>query len=133
MRPVFSDFVLRSPLISRLADGVRGLLRRPSRVAAHPFDVRFGVDTSGLMYADRLATGHEHDRYSEGYYATAPSLFEGAMSLWMSSLEADARVEDYALVDLGSGKGRVVMMASGYPLRTVRGVELHAGLVRVAR
>jgi SAM-dependent methyltransferase len=100
---------------------------------AHPFDREHGVDTSGLYYADRLPSGHAHDRYSEGYYATAPSLFHGAMSLWMNSLGAGMRVEDYCFVDLGCGKGRVVLMASGYRFRAVRGIELNADLVRVAR
>jgi SAM-dependent methyltransferase len=113
---------------------MRRWLRRPSQSEpAHPFDVAHGVDTSGLYYAERLPSGHAHDRYSEGYYATAPSLFHGAMGLWMNSLEPGLRIEDYTFVDLGSGKGRVVMMASEYPFRTVRGIELNAGLVRGAR
>jgi hypothetical protein len=135
---------------------VRRWLRRPSQSEpAHPFDLAHGVDTSGLYYADRLPSGHAHDRYSEGYYATAPSLFHGAMRLWMGTLPpaaegprdqgnegtrkptnrpgAAARIEDYTFVDLGSGKGRVVMMASEYPFRAVRGIELNAGLVRRAR
>lgn len=127
---------------------VRRWLRRPSQAEpAHPFDVRHGVETSGLYYADRLPSGHAHDRYSEGYYATAPSLFHGAMSLWRSAAGfADGvgkreegkerkrgRLEDYTFVDLGCGKGRVVMMASEYPFRAVRGIELSARLVRVAR
>jgi SAM-dependent methyltransferase len=113
---------------------VRRWLRLPTQSEpAHPFDVAHGVDTSGLYYADRLPSGHAHDRYSEGYYATAPSLFHGAMGLWMNSLGVGLRVEDYTFVDLGSGKGRVVMMASEYPFRAVRGIELNAGLVRAAR
>jgi hypothetical protein len=113
---------------------LRRWLGRPSQSEpAHPFDVAYGVDTSGLYYADRLPSGHAHDRYSEGYYATAPSLFHGAMRLWMNSLGAGLRVEDYTFVDLGSGKGRVVMMASLYPFRAVRGIELNAGLVRGSR
>ena len=98
---------------------VRTLWRREPR---HPFDVAYGMDTSGLIYADRLPSGHENDRYSEGYYGTAPSLFIGAISLWMSGLAPAAQgtrgqwdegtgelLEDYTFVDLGCGKGRVVM------------------------
>jgi SAM-dependent methyltransferase len=117
-----------------LIEQISHWLWRPAKSEpAHAFDVRHGVDTSGLYYADRLPTGHAHDRYSEGYYATAPSLFHGAMALWAGTLPTGVRVEDYAFLDLGCGKGRVVMMASLYPFCSVEGIELNAGLVRVAR
>ena len=120
--------------MTSLIERMRRLILRPSQSEpAHPFDREHGVDTSGLYYADRLPSGHAHDRHSEGYYATAPSLFHGAMSLWMSSLEAGAEVEEYAFIDLGSGKGRVVLMASGYPFRAVRGIELSGAMHKVAR
>ena len=142
MRRLSNPRVLRFLAENSLADRLRSLLRRPSHAPdAHPFDLRHGVDTSGLLYADKLPTGHAHDRYSEGYYATAPSLFHGLMAEWQGALAngraglpvAGPGVEDYAFVDLGCGKGRVVMMASEYPFRAVRGIELSAGLVRVAR
>lgn len=128
-----------------IADRVRRWLRRPSQTEPpHPFDVEFGMDTSGLYYADRLPSGHAHDQHSEGYYATAPSLFHGAVALWRGCIPIDGQrdngtagqtehVENYSFVDLGSGKGRAVMMASLYPFRTVRGIELSYDLVRVAR
>lgn len=98
----------------------------------HPFDRVHGVDTSGLLYANALATGHPNDVYSEGYYATAPSLFHGAMVLWQQSLYGSA-VADYTFVDLGCGKGRVLLMASDYPFSAIMGVELSAKLAAVAR
>jgi SAM-dependent methyltransferase len=125
---------------------LRSLLLRPSHAASaetptHPFDAAHGVDTSGLYYADKLPTGHAHDRYSEGYYATAPSLFQGLMAEWQATLAngkaglpaVGLALGDYSFIDLGCGKGRVVLMASEYRFRTVIGVELNAGLVRVAR
>jgi hypothetical protein len=120
-------------------DRLRRLILRPSQPEpAHPFDRAHGVDTSGLYYPDRLPTGHTHDRYSEGYYATAPSLFHGALAQWQQTLRPGpvhpaAGVEDYTFIDLGSGKGRVVLMASGYPFRAVQGIELNPALVRIAR
>jgi hypothetical protein len=100
----------------------------------HPFDRRHRVDTGGLLYADRLATGHAHDGHNAGYYATAPSLFHGAIDLWRETLPATAStVSDYTLVDIGCGKGRVLMLASEYGFREIVGVELNRGLARVAR
>lgn len=122
--------------------------------ALHPFDKRHGVDTSGLYYADELPTGHPHDTHSEGYYATAPSLFEGILQLWQTtlpnttnpgapSLRSDIAQEwectnssplsRYHFVDLGCGKGRVLLLASQHPFRSITGIELHPDLARTAR
>lgn len=100
--------------------------------STHPYDRLHGVDTSGLIYPDALAAGHPNDLYSEGYYATAPSLFHSALALWQASLHG-LSLADYTLVDLGCGKGRVLMMASEYPFPAITGVELSAKLARVAR
>lgn len=121
--------------MTSLLHRLRRLILRPSQSEpAHPFDRAHGVDTSGLYYPDRLPTGHPHDRYSEGYYATAPSLFHGALAKWQATLPAGGPgLRHYTFVDLGTGKGRVVLMASGYPFRAVRGIELNPALVRTSR
>lgn len=104
------------------------------REARHPFDRTHRVDTGGLIYAEGLSTGHEHDVHSSGYYATAPSLFRGAMERWSAALKASPfRLTDYAFVDIGCGKGRVVMLASEYAFREVVGVELNPKLASTAR
>lgn len=143
---LLSSLIPRSP-IRRLAQRFRALAsgraarlladdlvdpQRPYERAPHPFDLAHGVDTSGLLYMDQLVTGHPHDRFSEGYYATAPSLFRGALSLWARTLNGYS-VDDYAFIDLGCGKGRVLMMASEYPFRSITGVELNPALVESAR
>jgi SAM-dependent methyltransferase len=97
----------------------------------HPFDRRHRVDTSGLFYPDQLATGSPADAMSEGYYATAPSLFHGMISLWRRHLTRP--LSSYAFVDLGCGKGRVLLLASTYPFRQVLGIELHTDLAETAR
>ncbi len=104
------------------------------REKKHPFDRTHGVDTGGLLYAGRLATGHAHDGHNAGYYATAPSLFHGAMDLWRRTLPATGRsVSDYTLVDIGCGKGRVLMLASQYEFREITGVELNPRLAHLAQ
>jgi SAM-dependent methyltransferase len=134
---VRSQFLLR---VRSVWSSVRGALARRSRAiflprqARHPFDRKHGVDTGGLIYADGLVTGHEHDRQSAGYYATAPSLFHGAMAGWNATLaRSEFGLSDYTFVDIGCGKGRVVMLASEYAFREVAGVELNPRLVAVAR
>ena len=121
---------LGTPL--RFVAWLRSWLGRKAEVREHPFDVRHGVDTEGLLYAHDLCTGHAHDRHNEGYYATAPSLFSGAMDCWRGTL-SDCSVEDYAFVDLGCGKGRMLMLASELPFQFIHGIELNGDLVRDAR
>jgi SAM-dependent methyltransferase len=95
----------------------------------HPFDRAHGVDTDGLIYADP-----PHNQHNAGYYATAPSLFHGAIAMWRATLAGTGRsLEDYTLVDIGCGKGRVLMLAAGYGFREIVGVELDPRLVGIAR
>lgn len=108
----------------------RRLFRRTDRTK-HPFDRRHRIDTSGLIYPDQLATGSPADAMSEGYYATAPSLFHGMISLWRKRLARP--LSSYAFIDLGCGKGRVLLMASTYPFRQVLGIEIHKELAETAR
>ena len=106
----------------------------PGQRAKHPFDRKHRVDTSGLIYADGLVTGHEHDSHSSGYYATAPSMFRSTMTGWGATLAGSGFVlSDYTFVDIGCGKGRVVMLASEYDFREVIGVELNPRLATVAQ
>ncbi|HTX77222.1 MAG TPA: class I SAM-dependent methyltransferase [Terracidiphilus sp.] len=123
------------PHIAGLAAAqIRRLLGRPEATVTtrHPFDAIHGTDTAGLIYADELGTGHAHDGHNEGYYATAPSLFAGALAQWRQTLNA-GNVKDYAFVDLGCGKGRALLLAAELPFRSVRGIELNPQLVRIAR
>jgi SAM-dependent methyltransferase len=97
--------------------------------AVHPFDKRFGVETSGLIYD--LPTGHAHDVYNNGYFAVAPSVFHAVMRMLLERLHLDCQL--FRFVDVGSGKGRALLLASDYPFREVIGVELSPDLDRVAR
>jgi SAM-dependent methyltransferase len=97
--------------------------------AVHPFDERFGVETSGLIYG--LLSGHQHDVHNNGYFAVAPSVFHAIMGTMAERLHLDWR--RFCFVDVGSGKGRALLLASDYPFRKIIGVELSPELDRVAR
>ncbi|MGH7329664.1 MAG: class I SAM-dependent methyltransferase [Polyangiaceae bacterium] len=74
--------------------------------AAETFDSRCGTDT-----------GAEKPR-DTGWYLPLPS---AAFAAAMSTIEVP--YEDYTFIDIGSGKARVVMMASEYPFKRCLGVE----------
>ena len=93
----------------------------------HPFDAEHGTDTSGLIAAEDLADSRRRKSiHNTGFYATAPSLFHQAFS----RLHVD--FERFTFVDLGAGKGRILMLASNFPFRRVLGVELAPELQAIA-
>jgi hypothetical protein len=105
--------------------------RGATKPALHPFDEEHGTDTSGLVSGGGLFSGHEHDRFSVAYYGMSPSRFRLALTRWRETPGTHA-VEEYTFVDIGSGKGRAMMLASELPFREVVGVELNASLHQVA-
>jgi SAM-dependent methyltransferase len=110
----------------------KALTRDSSAATLHPFDQRYGTDTSGLIGGGSLATGHPHDIYITAYAAIAPSRFEAALDRWRTTI-GSMRVEDYTFIDLGCGKGRALLLASRLPFREVIGVELNAQLADIAQ
>jgi SAM-dependent methyltransferase len=110
----------------------------PNRHAVHPFDLKYGTDTGGYLSPDELRCGTAKDAASDalnnGYSAVAPSVFREAIRRWRDSLPSHvARLKAYSFVDVGAGKGRALLLASGLPFRKVIGVELNQELARIAR
>jgi len=105
----------------------------PPPVPIHPFDLRYGVDTSGLLFCDQLASGHPHDDHINAYWGTPPSGFHGILDKWQRALTGTPwSIEDYTFVDVGCGKGRVVLLASDAPFQRIVGVELNPTLTSIA-
>lgn len=118
------DGMARDGLIRTLAQIANALFRiiveltperRKARYGDLDFDLDHSVDTTraNVSFRTQLAAtlaGHP-------YFATEPWLFEQIMQ----ALPADLR--EFTFVDLGSGKGRVLLMASAYPFRRIAGVE----------
>lgn len=98
----------------------------------HPFDLEFGVRTSGLVAGRHLKSGHRHDRHNTAYFGIAPSVFKSLMARWRGSRPV-APIDEYAFVDVGAGMGRAVLLAAEMPFREVVGVELNPTLARIAR
>ena len=97
----------------------------------HPFDRRFGVDTSGLISGNELRSGHPHDAFNTAYYGMAPSRFRQVLERWIAD-ESHPAIQNYSFIDLGCGKGRAILMASEFGFRQTIGVELHSSLAKTA-
>ena len=88
---------------------------------ATDFDVRHGTDT-GMGGGG----GHAPPEAHEGYEGTKPRIFHRTIR----SLKIHPQA--YTFVDLGSGKGRALLLASHYPFRRIIGVEYLEDLHNIA-
>jgi SAM-dependent methyltransferase len=61
------------------------------------------------------------------YQATEPALFQEMMAALRVAFD------EFIFIDLGSGKGRTLLMASDYPFRKIIGVELLPELNQIAQ
>jgi len=103
--------------------------RQRQRYGDVEYDWDFRVDTTGATVAwrDRLL-GHFHSPYQP----TEPVLFhEMIASLKQARPGIDFR--EFSFIDIGSGKGRALLMAADYPFRRILGIELLPELHRIAR
>jgi SAM-dependent methyltransferase len=98
----------------------------------HPFDLEFGVRTSGLVAGRNLKTGHRADRHNTAYFGVAPSVFQEMIVRWRR-LKPAAPIDEFTFVDLGAGMGRALLLAAEFPFRAVVGVELNPTLARIGR
>ena len=102
--------------------------QRRQRYGDVEYDWDYRVDTTSATvgWRDRLL-GLLHSPYQP----TEPALFhEMLASLMQVNPKVDFR--GFIFIDIGSGKGRALMMAADYPFRRILGVELLPELHRVA-
>jgi hypothetical protein len=99
--------------------------RRKARFGDLDYDWEHSVDTtrSNVGVRTQLLAGLT----ARPYFATEPWLFEQIMQA------TPADFSQFTFIDLGSGKGRVLLMASDYPFQRIMGVEFMADLHRVAQ
>jgi SAM-dependent methyltransferase len=98
----------------------------------HPFDQAHAVDTSGLVPARHLVTGHANDEHVTAYYAVAPSILRALIGHWRETTPPHP-ISSYTFIDIGAGKGRGLLVASEFRFRKVVGIELNPTLAAVAR
>lgn len=88
------------------------------------FDLYHGVDTAALWTRYSLPEGYE------GAFEYGPAKFYDLKRV-LTHLQT-IRHEEFAFVDIGSGKGRALLMASRLPFRKAIGIELSAELHEIA-
>jgi len=98
--------------------------RRKARFGDLDYDWEHSVDTtrSNVGFRTQFLAGVT----ARPYFATEPWLFHQIMQA------IPVGFSQFTFVDLGSGKGRVLLMASDYPFKRIVGVEFMPDLRRVA-
>jgi hypothetical protein len=126
--PVPTEALARE--LTRSSSGPRILTPQPTPI--HPFDTAHGVDTSGLIPAGRLITGHPNDAHVTAYYGVAPSILRTLIDHWLATPPPHP-IHHYTFLDFGAGKGRAMLVASEFPFRQVIGIELNPSLADIAQ
>jgi SAM-dependent methyltransferase len=107
---------------------------RKERFGDLDYDWEHSVDTtrSNAGAGTQFFTG----LVARPYFATEPWLFRQIMESLALSIQQSAvsqSVGDFTFIDLGCGKGRVLLMASAYPFKRIVGVEFMPNLVSAAQ
>jgi hypothetical protein len=111
----------------QLRYALRGVLsRRVSKYVPSDFDLEHGVDTSGIVRISEMEIGSSNYIHGVFYKASSPKVVSAIFQRLNLSWER------FHFIDIGSGKGLVLMVAAGYPFRRVSGVEFAADLHRIA-
>ena len=94
--------------------------------AEYDWDYRVNTTSGAVGWRDRLV-----GVFNSPYQPTERELFHEMMD----ALEQQTRINftDFTFIDLGSGKGRTLLMASDYPFRSILGVELLPSLNEIAQ
>jgi cyclopropane fatty-acyl-phospholipid synthase-like methyltransferase len=102
-------------------------LKAISRVALDiAFDLRYGTDTIRCTEMNTLAFQSENKKLATLYQASEPQPLRSIMR----KLDLP---KDSSFVDLGSGKGRVLLIAAQFGFQRVIGVEFSRELCEIAR
>lgn len=117
---------LLSALWEFLRNSTPERLRQRYGDADYDWDYRVNTTSAAVGWRDRLL-----GMFHSPYQPTDPALFREMLAALQQQAKLDLR--DFTFVDLGSGKGRTLLMASDYPFRRILGVELLSSLHEIAK
>jgi hypothetical protein len=113
-------------------------LRQRFGDADYDWDYRVNTTSGAVGWRDRLL-GMFHSEYQPTEPAAFHEMLNGLQQTLQQAFKATGNPDpstlnfrDFTFVDLGSGKGRTLLMASDYPFRRIVGVELLPSLHQIA-
>jgi SAM-dependent methyltransferase len=118
-------------LVEFARDSTPERLRQRYGDADYDWDYRVNTTSAAVGWRDRLL-----GQFHSAYQPTEPAAFQEMLDALQKSLKCGQKVlnfGDFTFLDLGSGKGRTLLMASDYPFRRIVGVELLPSLHKIAQ
>jgi len=110
-------------------------LRQRFGDADYDWDYRVNTTSGAVGWRDRLL-----GMFHSAYQPTEPVAFHEMLNALQQTpnseqapLGGTLNFRDFTFIDLGSGKGRTLLMASDYPFRRIIGVELLHSLHEIAQ
>jgi SAM-dependent methyltransferase len=90
------------------------------------WDAKYGTETSAGARLDTLTIGHDSRRHGERYQASDPRVLHDAVAFM------GLAPSDYHFIDLGCGKGRMLIVAAELGFKSCIGVEFADELADLA-
>jgi hypothetical protein len=103
------------------------LFKKKINIPEDDFDRVYNVETTKIVKTGELDTKSINWKYASAYRAMHSSY---SLSEMLSFFEID--FSKYTFIDVGSGKGRVILMASMLPFNRIVGIEFSKSLIDIA-
>jgi SAM-dependent methyltransferase len=116
---------LLNGLLEFVRDSTPSRLRQRYGDADYDWEHRVNTTSAAVGWRDRLLAV-----FHSPYQPTEPALFHEMMDALRQ--QPNFHFADFTFLDLGSGKGRTLLMAADYPFRRIVGVELLPSLHAIA-
>lgn len=122
---LYATRILLGAVWEFVRDSTPSRLRQRFGDADYDWDYRVNTTSGAVGWRDRLV-GTFHSLYQP----TEPAAFHEMLGALQQ--RAGLNFADFTFVDLGSGKGRTLLMASDYPFQKIVGVEFLPSLHEIA-
>jgi SAM-dependent methyltransferase len=103
------------------------LSRRRENQTFDGFDVRWGTDTARFVRLNTVDIVGRNDIYANSYQVLDSRLF------WKALHRIEEPTTEFVFVDIGSGKGKLLLLASRLRFQKVIGIEFSPQLVEISK
>jgi hypothetical protein len=112
--------------LRRLSPSYRQAARKENQSDLE-FDRKYGIETSGNSHPEESEVQGTNWVHGNRYQAVNPTTFNQVIK------DLALEYKDFVFIDFGSGKGRAVLLAAGFPFKKVVGVEYSNDLDQLAK
>jgi|GEM_PF-1443760 len=120
------DHLNNVPGCESLFHSIESLLRNVQHYLDASFDRKYGVKTAGRNYLPDLTTASNNYKECFWYEPMSAKIFRQIMR------QLHIPFDQFEFIDFGSGKGRVLFLASEYGFKKITGVEFAQELHHIA-